>query len=44
MIVPGVTEHVHSNLWLVEKILGAKTELQENLLRINGIGLSSNGI
>jgi RNA 3'-terminal phosphate cyclase (ATP) len=43
-LLPRVTEHVNSNLWLVEKILGAKTELQENLLRINGIGLSPNGI
>jgi len=41
---PRVTEHVRSNLWLVEKILGAKTELQENHLQINGLGLSPNSI
>ena len=39
-LVPQVTEHVRSNLWLVEEILGAKTALQANHLTINGIGLS----
>jgi len=38
-IVPKVTEHVQSNLWLVEKILGAKTELKGNHLIISGMGL-----
>ena len=41
-LIPGVTEHVESNLWLVEKILGAKTELRENRLKIHGVGLSPN--
>lgn len=39
-LIPRITEHIRSNLWLVEKILGARTELQENHLQINGIGLS----
>ncbi len=38
-VIPQVTDHVQSNLWLVEEMLGAKTELQRNHLRINGIGL-----
>jgi RNA 3'-terminal phosphate cyclase (ATP) len=41
-VVPGLTEHINSNLWLVEKILGATSEMQGNLLKINGIGLSPN--
>ena len=36
--IPRVTGHVQSNLWLVEKILGVKTELKENILSIEGIG------
>jgi RNA 3'-terminal phosphate cyclase (ATP) len=39
-LIPQVTEHVQSNLWLVEAILGARTELHGNHLKINGIGLS----
>lgn len=37
-IIPGVTDHVESNLFLVEKILGAKWTLVENQLKIEGIG------
>ncbi len=40
-LIPRVTEHVHSNLWLVHKILGAETELDGNLVRIEGIGLQA---
>jgi len=29
---------VETNLWLVETILGAKTEVNKNLVRIQGIG------
>jgi RNA 3'-terminal phosphate cyclase (ATP) len=36
--IPGVTGHVQSNLWLVEKILGVKSELKGNILTIEGIG------
>jgi RNA 3'-terminal phosphate cyclase len=36
--IPRLTEHVETNLWLVETILGAKTEVNKNLVRIQGIG------
>jgi RNA 3'-terminal phosphate cyclase (ATP) len=39
--IPGLTEHVETNLWLVETILGAKTEVDENLVKIQGIGYHS---
>lgn len=37
-IVPCMTDHIESNLWLIEKILGAGTEVKENLISIDGIG------
>jgi len=37
-VMPSVTEHVETNLWLVEKILGAKTSLDGRHLRIEGLG------
>ncbi len=36
--IPRRTDHVEANLWLVEKILGVKTHLHENELRVEGIG------
>jgi RNA 3'-terminal phosphate cyclase (ATP) len=39
-IVPDITDHVMSNLWLVNKILGAGTQIEGNLVRIEGIGFS----
>ncbi len=36
--IPRLTEHVETNLWLVESILGAKTGVAQNLVRIQGIG------
>lgn len=36
--IPSVTDHVESNLWLVEEILGASWEIRGNLLVIRGIG------
>jgi len=39
--IPRLTEHVETNLWLVESILGARTEVSQNLLRIQGIGYSA---
>ena len=36
--IPRMTEHVEARLWLVEEILGAKTEVKGNLVRIKGIG------
>jgi len=38
--IPRLTEHVETNLWLVETILGAKTEVNENLVTIQGVGFS----
>jgi RNA 3'-terminal phosphate cyclase (ATP) len=37
-VIPSVTEHVETNLWLVERILGAKTSLDGRRLRIEGVG------
>jgi RNA 3'-terminal phosphate cyclase (ATP) len=37
-LIPSVTEHVKARLWLVEKILGAKSRIRENLVTIEGIG------
>jgi len=36
--IPRLTEHVETNLWLVEAILRAKTEVNHNLVKIQGIG------
>ena len=36
-VIPRSTEHVDSNLWLVEK-LGARARLKGNTLRIEGLG------
>jgi len=38
--IPKLTEHVETNLWLVESILGAKTEVNKNLVKIRSIGYS----
>jgi RNA 3'-terminal phosphate cyclase (ATP) len=37
-LIPRMTDHIRSNLWLVEKILGVKTGLKENILTIEGMG------
>jgi RNA 3'-terminal phosphate cyclase (ATP) len=36
--IPSMTEHVETNLWLVESILGAKTKVEQNLVKIEGVG------
>jgi RNA 3'-terminal phosphate cyclase (ATP) len=36
--IPKLTEHVETNLWLVETILGATTEVEGNLVKIQGTG------
>ncbi len=36
--VPGITEHVETNLWLIEEFLGVRTRVNGNLLEIEGIG------
>jgi len=37
-IVPRRTDHIESNLWLIEKILGSGTQVLGNLICIDGIG------
>jgi RNA 3'-terminal phosphate cyclase (ATP) len=37
-LIPQVTEHLASDGWLVEKFLGAKLEVKDNLLNIHGVG------
>jgi RNA 3'-terminal phosphate cyclase (ATP) len=36
--IPAVTDHVQSNLWLVQEILGAETQVEGNLVTVKGIG------
>ncbi len=38
-VIPMTTEHVKSNLWLVGKILGARSQLADNRLSLEGTGL-----
>jgi RNA 3'-terminal phosphate cyclase (ATP) len=38
--VPSITEHVETNLWLIEEFLGAGTKIDGNLLEIAGIGFA----
>lgn len=44
-IIPQMTEHIESNLWLIQDILGAQVSMRGNNLKIKGVGLSkrSNG-
>jgi len=37
-VVPCLTDHIESNLWLIERILGCGTEVRGNLICIDGIG------
>ena len=39
--IPRLTEHVEANLWLAETMLGAKSGVNENLVRIEGVGFLS---
>lgn len=43
-LIPRLTEHVEANLWLVEKIFGAKVELQGTRLRVEGIGFQKSRV
>jgi RNA 3'-terminal phosphate cyclase (ATP) len=36
-LIPRMTDHIASNLWLVEKMLGVRTKVEGNLLRIDGM-------
>jgi RNA 3'-terminal phosphate cyclase (ATP) len=37
-IIPKMTDHIETRRWLVEKMLGAKTEMKGHRLRVKGIG------
>jgi RNA 3'-terminal phosphate cyclase (ATP) len=39
-LIPEMTEHINANLWLAERILGTKAEIEGNRLRIEGIEYS----
>ncbi|MEW6458914.1 MAG: RNA 3'-terminal phosphate cyclase [Bacillota bacterium] len=41
--VPLFTEHLETNLWLVEKILGAGVRVESNVVRIRGVGFEAEG-
>jgi RNA 3'-terminal phosphate cyclase len=41
--VPFATEHVATRLWLAEELLGAKPDMHERVLRIQGIGQGMHG-
>jgi RNA 3'-terminal phosphate cyclase (ATP) len=36
--VPFMTEHIETDLWLVEEILEARTSFQDNVIQIKGVG------
>jgi RNA 3'-terminal phosphate cyclase (ATP) len=38
--VPRISEHVETDLWLIEEFLGARTKIDGNLLEIEGIGFA----
>ena len=39
-IIPRMTEHIESNLWIIQDILGAEIYIKGNNLKIKGVGLS----
>jgi RNA 3'-terminal phosphate cyclase (ATP) len=41
--VPTMTEHLETNLWLAETILGADVQVSEHSIRIKGVGFSLPG-
>lgn len=41
-LIPSLTDHVESNLWLVQEIIGAKTEIEDKRIRIEGVGYQGN--
>jgi RNA 3'-terminal phosphate cyclase (ATP) len=38
LVIPRMTDHVETRLWLARKILGAETAVDGNVVRIKGIG------
>ena len=43
-IIPELTDHVRTNLWLVEEILGAKTSIAGSKVRIEGVGYTRRSV
>ncbi|MBU0566948.1 RNA 3'-phosphate cyclase, partial [bacterium] len=43
-IIPELTDHVRTNLWLVEEILGAKTSIAGSKVRIEGVGYTRGSV
>jgi RNA 3'-terminal phosphate cyclase (ATP) len=41
--IPMLTDHVESNLWLVETMLGVRTAREGNVIAVGGIGLAPQG-
>jgi len=41
-LFPRMSEHIETNLWLVESILGAKTQVEGNKIKIKGVGYARN--
>jgi len=37
-LVPKITEHIETNLWLIQEFLGTRTDVKGNLIEIEGIG------
>jgi RNA 3'-terminal phosphate cyclase (ATP) len=41
--VPRVSEHLETNLWLAERVAGAHTAIEGNVVRVEGIGYERRG-
>jgi RNA 3'-terminal phosphate cyclase (ATP) len=41
VVIPRMTDHVETRLWLAKEILGAETEVEGRVVRIKGIGYRS---
>jgi RNA 3'-terminal phosphate cyclase (ATP) len=39
-LIPRVTDHVKTNLWLVRELLGIEAQVQDNRLMVDGVGLN----
>jgi len=37
---PHISEHVETNLWLIERFLGVQTDISDNVLEIQGVGFA----
>jgi RNA 3'-terminal phosphate cyclase (ATP) len=43
-MIPHMTEHVDTNLWLIDKILGAETRVAGHQVIIRGVGFQKKGV